>query len=171
MISKFAKTPTMTCSVATQDDFNDIYDMYMDKNSNKYLTYDPMSRENFQPIFDRLIQSGVLYVAKENNEVVGTYQLISKTDRQAHVCYLGSFAVKSSMRGKGYGKEILSAIKKNAIEKGKRRIELTVDMNNLGAIALYEKLGFLVEGVVKKSYRLASTGEYYDEYLMALVIE
>jgi len=171
MISKFAKTPTMTCNVATPDDFNDIYEMYMDKTSNKYLTYDPMSRESFQSIFNQLLQSGILFVAKENNEMVGTYQLISKTDRQAHVYYLGSFVVKNSMQGKGYGKEILSAIKKNAIEKGKKRIELTVDMNNLGAIALYEKMGFLVEGVVKKSYRLASTGEYYDEYLMALVIE
>ncbi|MBS1597500.1 MAG: GNAT family N-acetyltransferase [Bacteroidetes bacterium] len=160
----------MTYHLATENDFNEVFDMYMDNDFNKYLTYDLMSRENFKPIYNGLLKRGTLYVAKENDQIVGTYQLVAKTDRQAHIYYLGSFTIKKEMQGKGLAKEILSAIKKDAATKKKKRIELTVDMNNLGAIALYEKMGFEVEGVIRKNYRLASTGQYYDEYLMGLIL-
>jgi RimJ/RimL family protein N-acetyltransferase len=160
----------MTHQLASQNDFTAVYDLYMDEAANKYLTYDPMSREDFSPIYNQLLQTDTLYVVKKDDDIIATYRLISKTDRQAHVCYLGGLTIKNSMQGKGLGKEILSSIKKLGEGKGKKRIELTVDMNNMPAIALYEKVGFLVEGVVKQSYKLASTGEYYDEYLMALIM-
>ena len=162
---------SLTHHLATEHDFTEVYDLYMDTSSNIYLSYDPMSKENFKKIYSGLLQSEVLYVVKENNNIVATYQLVSKTDRQAHIYYLGGFTIKRKLQGKGLGKEILLAIKKDAIADGKKRIELTVDINNVGAIALYEKVGFLVEGVVKKNYRLASTGEYYDEYLMGLILD
>ena len=96
--------------------------------------------------------------------------MIPKSDRQVHTYYFGGFAIKKNLQGQGLGKEILSAVKKSAMEKGKKRIELTVDITNMPAIALYERMGFLVEGVIKQSYKLAATGEYYDEFLMALIL-
>jgi len=161
----------MTHQLASKNDFIAVYDLYMDEEANKYLTYDPMSKEDFSPIYDQLLQTDSLYIVKKDSDVVATYRLISKTDRQAHICYLGGFTIKNNMQGRGLGKEVLSSIKKTAEEKGKKRIELTVDLNNMPAIALYEKMGFLVEGVVRKGCWLASTGEYHDEYLMGLIIE
>jgi RimJ/RimL family protein N-acetyltransferase len=155
---------------ASEKDFNVVYDLYMDETANPFLTYDPMSRDAFKTIFTGLLKTETLYIAEKDNDIVATYRLVSKSDRQAHTYYLGSFTIKKTMQGKGLGKEILSAIIKSAKEKGKRRIELTVDLTNMPAIALYEKMGFLIEGVVRDSYQLAATGGYYDEYLMALLL-
>ncbi len=161
----------ITHQLATEKDFREIYEMYMDKSSNKFLTYDTMSSENFKSIYNELIRTNTLYIVKDGDETIATYRLIPKTDRQSHICYLGGFTIKPNMQGKGFGKQILSDIKKNAQAAGKIRIELTVSLDNMAAIALYEKTGFLVEGVVKKNYKLGSTGHYYDEYLMALVMD
>jgi RimJ/RimL family protein N-acetyltransferase len=142
----------------------------MDEESNPFLTYDPMPKEDFETIFDELLLTGTLYVAELNNEVVGTYRLIRKSYRQADTVYLGGFAVNSTHKGKGFGRQMLEHIKKEAISKGIKRIELTVDIDNEAAISLYKKLGFENEGYIRKSYKLQSTGEYYDEYLMALIL-
>lgn len=48
------------------------------------------------------------------------------------------------------------------------RLELTVMTNNKGAIALYEKMGFKIEGLKEKS--LLVDGQYIDEYYMAKIL-
>lgn len=155
--------------LATPDDFDFIYSVYMDEHANPYLTFDPMEREAFEPLYADLLGSGTLYVVEEEGVPVGTYRLIPKEHRQADTLYLGSFGVDAAHKGKGYGFRILEAIKQSARQKGLCRIELTVDVANEAAIGLYRKAGFEIEGRMRKSYRLARTGAYYDEYLMAVV--
>jgi putative acetyltransferase len=142
----------------------------MDSEANPYLTFDFMEREDFKKIYTALLHTHTLYVAEENGEQVGTYCLIPKENRQAHCLYLGSFGVKPSAKGKGYGYRILEEIKQNSKKQGYLRLELTVDIHNDGAIHVYKKAGFETEGHIRKSYRLASTGQYYDEYLMAVLL-
>jgi len=67
---------SLTHHLATEHDFTEVYDLYMDTSSNIYLSYDPMSKENFKKIYSGLLQSEVLYVVKENNNIVATYQLV-----------------------------------------------------------------------------------------------
>jgi len=157
--------------LAEAKDFNVVYDLYMDEKANPYLTYDFMSREKFLPIYEAVLKSETLYVVEDDNEIIGTYRLISKSDRQRHTVYIGGFTIRQSLQGRGLGAKILGYIKEVCASMGKIRIELTVDVNNAGAVALYKKMGFAVEGIVKKSYRLSSTNKYYDEYLMAFVQE
>ena len=52
---------------------------------------------------------------------------------------------------------------------GVTRIELTVYTDNAAAIALYEKLGFVIEGT-SRNYALRN-GEYVDVYQMARLKE
>ena len=150
-------------------DFDAVYELYMDERANPYLTYDPMDREQFRPIFDSVLKSQTLYVVEGDQGIIGTYRLISKSDRQQHTVYIGGFTIKQNLQGQGLGSKILSFIKTDCSAKGKTRLELTVDVNNAGAIALYKKMGFVVEGVLKNSYKLSSTNLYYDEYLMAYI--
>jgi RimJ/RimL family protein N-acetyltransferase len=163
-------TETLNFRLASLKDLDEVYALYMNEESNPFLTYDPMPKEDFKIIFEELLLTETLYVAELNNEVVGTYRLIRKTHRQADTIYIGGFAVKSSHKGKGLGRQMLQHIKQQAISKGIKRIELTVDIDNEAAIRLYKKLGFENEGYIRKSYKLQSTGEYYDEYLMALIL-
>ena len=60
----------------------------------------------------------------------------------------------------------------NAIDAAKdfgmEKIELEVYTSNLPAIKLYEKRGFILEGIKKKVRKL--DGEYFDLKIMALFI-
>ena len=99
-----------------------------------------------------------------------TYRLIPKQYRQAHTVYLGSLGIDPQHKGKGYGFAILEEIKENARRQGRTRIELTVDLDNDAAVHLYKKVGFVIEGVVRHSYKLSTTNQFYDEYLMAVLL-
>lgn len=155
---------------ATVNDLNAVYELYMDKDANPFLTYDPVSKAEFRIIFDELLFTKTLFVVELNNSVIGTYRLIRKTHRQADTVYLGGFAVRTSHKGQGLGTTILDHIKQQATSQGIKRIELTVDLHNEPAISLYKKTGFEIEGTIRKSYKLESTGQYYDEYLMAFIL-
>jgi putative acetyltransferase len=156
--------------LATEEDFDFIYEVYMHPDSNPYLTYDHMPETDFRKIFQHLLATNSLYVTLENSNRIGTYRLISKENRQAHCVYLGSFGLASSMKGKGYGFKILQGIKEIVKQNGQSRIELTVDVDNQAAIHLYKKAGFEIEGTVRDSYKLNTTGQFYDEYLMAILL-
>jgi len=145
--------------------------MYMDDYANAYLTYDPMSKGEFKPTYESVVNTQTLYVVEIDGEVMATYRLVPKTDRQQHTVYLGGFTIKDTSRGKGFGSKILSAIKQQCEKNGMVRIELTVDVDNMAAIGLYKKAGFETEGIVKKSYKLSRTNRFYDEYLMACILE
>jgi|SRR5687768_6046859 RimJ/RimL family protein N-acetyltransferase len=156
--------------LASAQDFENIYDLYMEESANPYLTYDLMSKQDFTIIYAKLLETGTVFLVENKKMVIATYRLISKTDRQAHTVYLGSFTIKKDFQGRGFGGRILEHIKAYTSKQHKIRIELTVDINNAAAIALYKKSGFDVEGQVRKSYRLSTTDEYYDEYLMAVLL-
>jgi len=155
---------------ATLKDIDTVYELYMEKNANPYLTYDQMERDRFVDIYVGLLQTATLFVVELEHEIISTYRLIPKENRQAHTWYLGSFTIKNNMQGRGLGLQVLEHIKKHAIQDHKKRIELTVDINNDAAIHLYKKAGFEIEGQIKMSYRRGDTGEYYDEFLMGIVI-
>jgi L-phenylalanine/L-methionine N-acetyltransferase len=156
--------------LATLSDYDFIYRIYMDDTGNKYLTYDPMDKAAFMPIYEDLLASQTLYVVEEDGRLIGTYRLIPKHYRQAHTVYLGSLGIDPFFKGKGNGFAILEEMKENVRREGRSRIELTVDLDNDAAVHLYKKAGFVIEGVVRHSYKLRTTNQFYDEYLMAVLL-
>ena len=160
----------LTHKLATTNDIEPVFQLYMDPASNPYLTYDLMDLESFRKIFNEIIPTRTLYVVEREGEIVGTYRLIQKAHRQRHTWYLGGFAINNKLKGQGIGTKVLEDIKKFAPGEGIRRIELTVDINNENAIALYKKVGFEIEGVVRKSYITSISDEFLDEYLMGLIL-
>ena len=160
----------MTHRLATLKDIDAIFELYMDKAANPYLTYDEMERDKFVDIYVGLLQSATLFVVELDHEIISTYRLIPKENRQAHTWYLGSFTIKKKLQGRGLGLLVLEHIKQTAMQANKKRIELTVDITNDAAIHLYKKAGFEIEGQVKMSYTRSDTGAYYDEYLMGVIV-
>jgi RimJ/RimL family protein N-acetyltransferase len=161
----------MTHRLASTEDFDNIYDFYMEDSANPYLTFDPMEKKDFSDVYSKLLKTATLFIVEQDGQAVATYRLIPKTDRQAHTFYLGGFTIKKSFQGRGFGTNILGDLKTMALRQGKIRIELTVDINNSTAITLYKKAGFVQEGLVKKSYKRSDTNLYYDEFLMAAILE
>ena len=72
-----------------------------------------------------------------------------------------------AFRGRGLGAALTSATLTEARRRRLVRIELTVHADNSRAVALYERIGFKTEGVLKDAVRL--DGRYKDLILMAIV--
>jgi len=106
-------------------------------------------------------------VATIDGDVVGNLGLhaAGKTPRRRHVGSIG-MAVRDDRHGRGVGTALMNA----AIELADgwlnyQRLELTVDTDNLAALALYRKFGFTIEGTCR-AYAFRD-GQYVDSYAMA----
>ena len=107
------------------------------------------------------------FVALVDGRVVGWCDIQPMPrETQAHGGVLGMGIVESH-REKGIGEALMRATLEAAREAGLTRIELTVREDNLRAKALYEKVGFVTEGVKRKA--ALHDGSYYDLVLMALL--
>jgi RimJ/RimL family protein N-acetyltransferase len=85
-----------------------------------------------------------------------------------HVGRLG-MGVLSHYRGRGLGRRLAVETIRAARRDGIERIELEVFASNTVALALYERLGFVTEGVRRRARKL--DGQYDDNVIMALIDE
>lgn len=89
-------------------------------------------------------------------------------ETRAHCYHLG-MGLLPEYRGKGLGRQLIKTVIQDAIEKGAKRIELTVYENNIRAKKLYANLGFEVEGLQKRMILI--DGIYLNAWSMALLID
>lgn len=107
------------------------------------------------------------FVALLNEEVVGWCDILPiHGEARAHIGILG-IGLVSSARHQGIGRRLLQAALEKAWAKGLSRIELTVRADNLNAKALYERMGFQIEGLNRRAFLV--DGEFCDTYSMALL--
>lgn len=72
-------------------------------------------------------------------------------------------------RGKGLGRRLIETTLKAAREAGFARVELDVYEDNARAIALYDKVGFAREGIVRRAAHI--DGRFIDAISMALLFD
>ena len=111
--------------------------------------------------------SDFFLVATIDSHVVGNIGLheAGKSPRRRHVGSVG-MSVRDDSQGRGVGTALMSA----AIELADgwinyQRLELNVYTDNLAAMALYRKFGFVIEGTYR-AYAFRD-GQYVDSYAMA----
>lgn len=111
-----------------------------------------------------------LLVATKNGKFVGEASLRAYSRYRAtdHVRVFG-IGLAEEVRGRGLGKKMTRAMLDWADAQGVVRVELQVYADNARAIALYEKMGFVVEGTRRKVIRRGDT--LLDELLMARIVE
>jgi RimJ/RimL family protein N-acetyltransferase len=151
-------------------DLQTVFAIYMDPENNPFLNYEPMTVEEFRPIFDDLVDSGCTHLLVDAVDVVGTFSLRLQQRRCAHVATLGSFAMHPSFRGLGLGGRAIEQIVLLARSKGARRLELLVETDNARAIRFYEKNGFTREAILRGAFRRASDAQDMDELVMARLL-
>lgn len=151
-------------------DFEGIYSLYMDSEINPYLIFDPMSPDAFRPVFEELLNEREFYVYEEDGMVVAALTVTRGTQRMAHVASLGTIAVHLDAHGTGVGAALLSWVLARLAEEGVRRVDLTVDADNPGAIGFYESMGFHQEGVLHDYIRRAGEDDDVDNVLMAMLL-
>ena len=101
-------------------------------------------------------------MVNENDEIVGLYILHpNNIGRCGHICN-ASYAVKSTVRGQGVGKAIVTDCLGKANEIGFRVIQFNaVVKSNTTALKLYQKLGFTQLGTIPGGF-LNKDGVYED---------
>jgi ribosomal protein S18 acetylase RimI-like enzyme len=108
-------------------------------------------------------------VALAGGRVVGWCDILP-VDRptRAHSGVLG-LGVAAGFRGKGIGGALMRAALERGRAAGLTRIELSVREDNATARALYERFGFVVEGVQRKAVLV--DGQYHQLVAMALLFD
>ena len=101
-------------------------------------------------------------VAEEDGEILGLYILHPNNEGRCGHIDNASYAVDRAARGKGAGKALVSHCLETAAALGFRLMQFNaVVKSNLGAIHLYEKLGFMRIGEVPGGF-LMKDGHYED---------
>ncbi len=107
------------------------------------------------------------YIVIADDRVIGWCDIIRLTRPvHSHVGTLG-IGLLPGFRGQGIGTNLITATMAAALDRGILRIELTVHANNKPAIALYEKVGFEKEGILRDQTLI--DGNYIDSIMMAAI--
>lgn len=103
--------------------------------------------EDGEAFFKEQSYTGI--AVNENDEIVGLYILHpNNIGRCGHICN-ASYAVKSTVRGQGVGRELVTDCLGKAKKIGFRVIQFNaVVKSNTTALALYKKLGFTQLGTI-----------------------
>jgi putative acetyltransferase len=113
--------------------------------------------------------NSLFLVAEAGEHIIGQLTLEGAKRRNVrHTAVLG-LTVAREWRGQGIGRRLLERSIEWAHQSGVvTRIELHVFTRNKGAIRLYQRCGFEIEGTRRNSVR--RDGEYLDDLVMALLL-
>lgn len=108
-------------------------------------------------------------IARSDGEMVGLITGI----RGTHPARRGSveigIGVRPDQRGRGVGLHLMTGLEAWARRVGCHRLQLRVVTTNLPAIALYRKVGFATEGVLRAGAIVG--GMRYDDLQMAKILD
>lgn len=112
----------------------------------------------------------IYLIALIRRQIVGAINLhANQKSRMKHIGEFG-ISVRKKHWNKGIGYLLLQELISWAeINKAIRKINLTVQVENEKAIALYEKFGFEVEGRIRRDSYI--DGVFYDTYRMGKLID
>jgi RimJ/RimL family protein N-acetyltransferase len=104
-----------------------------------------------QGLIDR---NAPVYYAVHDSRVIGWCDITPQENpRQRHRGSLG-MGLLAPYRGQGVGSKLLQTTLSHAKRFGLEKVELHVYTSNLPAIVLYQKFGFVQEGLIRKYRRL-----------------
>jgi ribosomal protein S18 acetylase RimI-like enzyme len=153
--------------LATRDDMPAVHAIYMHPEVVPYLGIDPVSLNEFEPYFTGLLVGSAFYVVLRDGLVRGFYRAIRQPGRSSHVVIFTTLAIDPGEKGTGLAAAMIEEAIGFERARGVLRVELTLEADNQRALAFYRKLGFELEGRLKKAYKRAGEPDYLDELVMA----
>ena len=143
----------------------------------EFMMYEPGERQTrtkdlnrLQTIIHEAASGEDLMLVAENDggEIVGfLHAQRGKRNRIMHTADI-VVGIREAYRRQGIGSEFFQRLDDWAQENGIIRLELTVECENIAAKNLYEKAGFKVEGIRKKSMKIGS--RFVDEYYVGKIM-
>ena len=114
-----------------------------------------------------LEKNNIHLVAAVGLAIAGWCDITRGINGEVHVGHLG-MGVHPDFRGQGIGQKLMESALAQARTLGLEKIELQVFTANVPAMKLYKKLGFIEEGLRKRSRCV--NGVYDDIMLLALFL-
>ena len=142
-------------------------------NETKFMMYEPAERIKNLNLTTSLIQKAVrgddlILVAENEKDITGFLSAERGVpNRIRHTAYI-VVGIRKAFRGKGIGNKFFKELDLWAQQNKLTRLELTVMSSDIIARHLYEKNGFVIEGIRKNS--MFVDGNYEDEFYMAKLL-
>ncbi|MFC4559797.1 GNAT family N-acetyltransferase [Virgibacillus kekensis] len=144
------------------------------ESSSAYMLWEPGERDMDSTRMKKRItamkneKNSSIFLAEDNQRLAGYLMAIGgNANRNKHAAYL-VIGVLEEYRGQGVGTALFQKLEQWAQTKNIHRLELTTVAQNNGGVALYQKMGFEIEGTKRDS--LMINGEYLDEYYMSKLL-
>ncbi|AMC33394.1 GNAT family N-acetyltransferase [Janthinobacterium sp. B9-8] len=157
--------------LAELSDLEPVFFIYMNAEVIHFLGFDPMPIEAFKPIFYEFVESRCFFVYEVSGELAGFYKASRHPGRASHVAYLGSLAVAPKFQGQGIAQIMVEEAIEELCRLGAKRIELIVESDNTRGLSFYTRLGFEIEGKLRKFYKRSHESTYVDDYIMSKIFD
>jgi RimJ/RimL family protein N-acetyltransferase len=142
-------------------------------NETRFMMLEPGERltsvEEMRDVIGSIKKNGEIFVLENEQDCAGFLSLQREPYRRNRHCAYIVIGISAAFQGKGWGTRLFQMAEDWARSEGIHRLELTVMVHNASAIALYQKMGFEVEGT--KRHALKVDGRYVDEYYMARLLD
>jgi RimJ/RimL family protein N-acetyltransferase len=110
----------------------------------------------------------MVFLAETEREPIGFLWANGGSYRRNHHMVHIIIGIRAAFTNQGIGTRLFQACEAWARERGLHRLELTVMTNNPLGIALYQKMGFQIEGTARDALRV--DGVYVDLYYMSKLL-
>jgi RimJ/RimL family protein N-acetyltransferase len=134
----------------------------------KYLAFleAPPLANTREFVLENIAKDNPQFVATADGGVVGWCDVVRESRPiHAHAGVLG-MGLLPAYRGRGYGRTLIETTLHAAELAGFKRVELSVHADNPRAIALYERVGFVREGIKRRA--MCIDGRFGDAIMMAI---
>ena len=112
--------------------------------------------------------NSMVFLAESEGEPIGFLWANGGTYRRNHHTVHIVIGIRAAFTKQGIGTRLFQACEAWAREQGLHRLELTVMTNNALGIALYQKMGFQIEGTARDALKV--DGAYVDLHYMSKLI-
>jgi RimJ/RimL family protein N-acetyltransferase len=160
--------------VAEPNDAKQLVNLIEQVESSGFMLFEPGERKISEEQMGKRIdsikeeKSSTILIAEDNGNIIGYLFAVGRNPtRVKHSVYI-AVGVGENQRGTGIGARLFEALEEWANIQNIHRLELTVMTHNIAGIALYQKMGFEIEGTKRDS--LLINGEYVDEYYMSKLL-
>lgn len=117
-------------------------------------------------VLENIAKGNPQFVAITDGGVAGWCDVVRESRPiHAHAGVLG-MGLLPAHRGRGYGRKLIETTLQAAKLAGFRRVELAVHADNPRAVALYERVGFVREGIKRRATCI--DGRFGDTIMMAI---
>ena len=153
---------------AKLSDANAVFKIYFHPAVHKFMHYQKMGLQEFRKKWKKILQQYDAYVHENSGEIPGFGWIEKFEGMRSHVVEISHIAVSPAQQGKGIGKKLFRFLLKKAESKKANRIQLIAEVDNKKALDFYKKFGFVKEGRLKKSFKMAAG--FVDQVIMAKLL-